>query len=124
MDGILDTIRKLIGPGQGVTYFDPDLILHINTAIGKLTQLGVGPKNGFAITGENETWVDFLGEQNLSLMSMVMDYIVFDVRLSFDPPSSGTLTQTFKDKLSELEWRINVAVDPIDFDKWGFDNDD
>lgn len=47
MDSILVSIKKLLGIAADYTHFDPDIIMHINSAFSVLTQLGVGPPEGF-----------------------------------------------------------------------------
>ena len=44
---ILNTIKKQLGIEKDVTHFDEELIMHINACLLSITQLGVGPKNGF-----------------------------------------------------------------------------
>ena len=34
------------------------------------------------------------------------------VKLVFDPPSNSFTQQSMKDEIKELEWRMNVEVDP------------
>ena len=112
-DSILKTIRKMIGgifvgdDEEGP--FDLDLIVHINSALQTLNQLGCG-KEDFEITGASETWAEFLGTSFKNL-NMVKSYVALKVRLMFDPPSSSTLMQALKDQVDELEWRINCKVD-------------
>lgn len=110
-DSILLTIRKLIGPGGDHEFFDADYILHINAALMILRQLGVGPKLGYSISGVADTWADFLGEQR-SLLESVQTYVYLKVKKIFDPPASGTMAEAMNSMINELEWRINVAVDP------------
>lgn len=110
-DSILLSIRDLIGPGGNHSFFDPEFIIHINTAIAVLRQLGVGPKTGYSISGENDTWTDYLGNQN-ELLEPVKTYIYLKVKKVFDPPSNGTIAAAYDSMISELEWRLNVAVDP------------
>ena len=109
-DSILKSIRKLIGgidADEGP--FDADLIIHINTVLQTLNQLGCGKEN-FEITGNDETWSDFLGSPTI-ILNWVKTYVYLKVRLYFDPPSSGTLMQAMKEQSDELEWRINCHVD-------------
>ena len=79
--------------------------MHINSVLFILTQEGIGPKEGFNITGQSETWEDFLGESNTKL-SAVQSYITLKTRLLFDPPQSGTLNEQITKLISELEWRL------------------
>lgn len=105
MDSILLTIKKGIGIDPSYEAFDPDIIMHINSVLFILTQEGIGPKEGFNITGQNETWEDFLGESNTKL-SAVQSYVTLKTRLLFDPPQSGTLNEQITKLISELEWRL------------------
>lgn len=107
---ILLTIRKMIGPSVSYDIFDTDLVVHINTAFASLYQLGVGPKDqAFKITGDTETWADFIGD-NPNIDS-VISYVYLKVRMLFDPPATGTLQGSFKEMMKELEWRLNVACE-------------
>ena len=105
MDSILLTIKKGIGIDPSYEAFDPDIIMHINSVLFILTQEGIGPKEGFNITGQDETWEDFLGESNTKL-SAVQSYVTLKTRLLFDPPQSSTLNEQITKLISELEWRL------------------
>ena len=110
MDSILISVKKMLGIEANYTHFDTDIILHTNTVFGILAQLGVGPSGGFSITGDSETWTDFLGDS--TDLEMVKSYIFMKVRLLFDPPVNSAAIEAMKNLVSELEWRINVSVDP------------
>lgn len=105
MDSILLTVKKGIGIDPSYEAFDPDIIMHINSVLFILTQEGIGPKEGFNITGQTETWEDFLGESDTKL-SAVQSYVTLKTRLLFDPPQSGTLNEQITKLISELEWRL------------------
>jgi hypothetical protein len=113
-ESILESIRKLIGGAalaEGeVGPFDTDLIMHINTVLQILNQLGVGRKN-FHITGTDEIWGQFLSGKTFRNLHMVKTYVYMKVRMMFDPPASGTLMQAMKENIAELENRINIEVD-------------
>lgn len=47
MDSILTSIKKLLGITEEYEHFDQDIIMHINSVFSVLTQLGVGPAEGF-----------------------------------------------------------------------------
>lgn len=110
-DSILKTIKKLIGPSLDYDYFDNDLIIHINSAFSVLNQLGLGSDDTFAITGDSETWQDFLGNDK-KFLEMVKTYIYLKVKVTFDPPTSSFVLEAYNKQIAELEWRINIAVDP------------
>ena len=46
---ILTSIKKSLGIEAEYTHFDEELIMHINSVFMILTQLGVGPEEGFEI---------------------------------------------------------------------------
>lgn len=109
-NSILSSVKKVLGIMDAYDYYDLDIIMHINTVFSILTQLGVGPKNGFAIHDANDLWTDYL--PNSVKLEMVKTYMYAKVRLIFDPPSSSAGISAIENLISELEWRLNVAVDP------------
>ena len=110
-DSILNSIKKLLGIEKEYEHFNTDVIIHINSAISTLTQIGVGPSNGFSITGDIETWRELIGERGD--LEFIKSYIYLKVKLVFDPPSSSAVIDAIKQQISELEWRIQVATDPV-----------
>lgn len=108
-ESILKSIRKMVGAGEAESPFDDDLIMHINTVIMALNQMGVG-KSNFLITGESETWSDLL-ERRTDLEG-IKTYLGARVRMIFDPPSSSSTVQAYNDVIKELEWRLYVANNP------------
>lgn len=111
-DSILTTIKKLLGIAEDDTSFDTDVIININMALNVLFQLGVGPETGFSITGNTETWSDYISD--MSKLEMVKTYIYLKVKLIFDPPQSSRVIESIENQIKELEWRANVQVDPGD----------
>lgn len=109
MDSILTSIKKLLGIDEEYTQFDDDIIMHINTVFLNLTQLGVGPPEGFGIEDDATTWEDFI-EDNMQLQA-VKTYMYLKVKLLFDPPLSSSVIESMNRMISELEWRLNVAVE-------------
>ncbi len=110
MESILTSIKKLLGIAEEYEHFDADIIMHINSVFSILTQLGVGPSNGFSIEDKEAKWHDFIGEDNN--IEMVKSYIHLKVKLLFDPPLSSAVMEAMNQMIMELEWRLNVAVDP------------
>jgi len=104
---ILTGTKKILGILEDYTVFDHDIITHINTAFSTLTQLGVGPAEGFMIEDETAEWVDFIDDTDLQYNS-VKTYVYLRVRLMFDPPTTSYLIAAFQDQIRELEWRLNV----------------
>ena len=112
MESILTSIKKLLGIDEDYKHFDQDLIMHINSVLMILTQLGVGPSTGFSIVDETATWKDFLGID--PRFESVKSYIYLKVRLLFDPPQSSALIESTNKLINELEWRLFVAADPVE----------
>jgi hypothetical protein len=106
MDSILTSIKKLLGPEEDDTHFDPDIVMHINTVFMALNQIGIGPEIGFSISDKTKTWVDYLGT-NVNLEA-AKSYIYLKVRLVFDPPSSTPLIEAIERQITELEWRLSI----------------
>lgn len=113
MESILTSIKKLLGIEKNYTHFDDDLIMHINTALSILTQMGVGPAKGFSITDENEEWEEFVSGDP-AIYSSVKSYVYLKVKLLFDPPQSSASIDAINRQIAELEWRLNVTADPVE----------
>lgn len=121
MDSILTSIKQQLGIVEDYDAFDNELIIHINSVLRILNQMGVG-KTGFNISDSSATWSDFLGEHEKDL-SDVKTYVYLKVRTIWDPPTVGSHVTAMENMIKELEWRINVQIDPPDYD-WhneGFD---
>ena len=108
MESILTSVKKLLGITEEYDHFDADLIMHINSVFMILTQLGVGPAEGFTIEDETTSWNEFVGD---SLIECVKSYMHLKVKLLFDPPLSSAHIESINRMISEFEWRLNVAVD-------------
>lgn len=110
-ESILESVKQDLGASEWDDAFDKTLVREINTAFMVLTQLGVGPSTGFMITGADETWDDYdtMGAD----IEGVKTYVYKKVKLSFDPSQSSFVNESDKEIVAELEWRLNVAVDPM-----------
>lgn len=107
-DKILTTIKKLLGIASDFTAFDTDILININSTFNVLAQLGVNESNKFIATNES-VWSDYLtNDENLE---MIKTYIYMKVKVIFDPPATSFVMDSYKQMISEYEWRINVAVE-------------
>ena len=105
-DSILNSVKKVLGLEASYDAFDPDVIMHINTAFATLDQLGVGTVDGFFVEDSTQTWNQILdGDPRLN---SVKTYVYLRVRLLFDPPTSSFLLNAMQDQIREMEWRINA----------------
>ena len=109
MESILTSIKKLLGIAEEYGHFDMDIIMHINSVFTILTQLGVGPPEGFSIKDKAASWTDFMPED--PRLEAVKSYMYLKVRLLFDPPLSTAVSEAMNRMASELEWRVNVGAE-------------
>lgn len=109
MDSILLSVKKALGIDGEQTEFDPELIMHINTILSTLTQIGVGSPDGFSISGNDELWSDFVPDE--PKWSQIRTYVYTKVRLIFDPPQSSAAVEAMNKVANELEWRLYVIAD-------------
>lgn len=110
MTSILTSIKKLLGISEEYVHFDVDIIMHINSVFMVLAQLGVGPPDGFTITGKYENWNDFIKDDDTKIEA-VKTYVYQKVRLLFDPPTSSAHLEALQRSIAEFEWRLNVAAE-------------
>lgn len=109
LESILTSIKKLLGISEEYEHFDSDLIMHINSVFSILTQLGVGPANGFMITDKSAVWNEFVSSE--AKLQIVKSYMYLKVKLLFDPPLGSAVIEAMNRQISEFEWRLNSAVD-------------
>lgn len=114
-DSILTSVKKVLGIPSDYDHFDRDILLHLNTVMSILNQLGVGPEKGFIVEDESTLWSDlFDGDIDTNKMMYVKSYVCLRVRLLFDPPTSSGAIDAMERQMRELEWRITVTRDPRD----------
>lgn len=110
LSSILDTTKKKLGLIPDVTTeFDSDIIDCINTALNILTQFGIGPVEGFVIEGKDETWQDFLGDDNR--FDLARSYVLARARIIFDPPQSSYVLSSLQEQIKEYEYRLNMFAE-------------
>lgn len=107
-NGILASIKKLLGIASDDTTFDGDITVHINSAFSILTQLGVGPACGFTV-GATTTWDSFI--PNRPCLNLVRTYVYLKVRMVFDPPTSSSVIEAITKQITEFECRILYETD-------------
>lgn len=104
-ENILNSIKKLLGIPEDYTAFDQDIMMHINSVFMILSELGVGPSNGYSLKDGTEKWGDFISDdENLE---GIKTYVYMKVKTIFDPPLNSAVLASMKELISEFEWRIN-----------------
>ena len=108
-NSILTSIKKLLGITEEQTDFDMDIIIHINTTLTILNDLGVGPEEGFVIEDSSATWDEYITDRRK--FDKIKTYVYLKVRLYFDPPQNASLKEAMEKQAAELEWRLNTSAE-------------
>ena len=109
MESILDSVKKQLGIDSEYEYYDADVIVAINMAFSILTQIGVGPKDGFSIDDNTQLWSCYTEDNKI--LNLVKPYIYGKTRLLFDPPLNSTIVELLKTQCSEYEFRLQIYCD-------------
>lgn len=108
---ILVSIKQMLGILEDDTAFDAELMSHINSVFTILNQLAIGQDDGFIITGYSETWRQFIDDNRLAFMAR--EYMYLKVRMIFDPPASSVVSDACNQRISEIEWRMNIQAEKL-----------
>lgn len=111
MESILNSVKKMLGITEDYDHFDKDIIMHINSVFLNLTQIGVGPEEGFFIEDDITEWTDFIGD--VAQLQAVKSYMYLKVKLLFDPPLNGAVMESTNRQIAELEWRLRLAAEML-----------
>ena len=104
-ESILNETKDAVNVEEDDTAFDLQIKLYINSAFSTLNQLGIGPDEGFRITGDSQVWTDFL--EDGPMLDKVKEYISLKTRYSWDPPGTGYHTTAMKELIAEAETRLS-----------------
>lgn len=108
-ESILDSIKLSLGVPIEHKAFDTEIIMHINSALATLAQLGVGPLYGLEIEDDDVEWTDLIGTDKR--LNGVKTYVSRSTKMYFDPPDTGFVLTANKEQLKEMEWRLMVAAE-------------
>ena len=113
-EGILNLVKKVLGYNSDVTAFDQDIIMFTNSVLNILTDIGVGPSDGFRIEDDTATWEDFLGTNKR--LEMCKSFVYIKVRLQFDPPQVASavaaMEKIAEEYMTRIQWIVNYP-DPV-----------
>lgn len=102
---ILASVRPMCNVESTDLGFDEKLIPLINSQIMVAHhELGIGI-NGFNITGDTETWADWLSTGEAKL-SAVKTWLGYSVLLLFDPPDNGTVLKSMQEQIDKIAWML------------------
>lgn len=105
IDSILESTKKALDVPLDYDVFDNNIIMHINSVFSTLTQIGIGPADGFEIEDSAATWTSFIGT-NVRYNS-VKSYMYLRVKMLFDPPGTSFLLEAIKAQIEEYEVRLS-----------------
>lgn len=105
-ESILNSIKKLLNISKDEHAFDADIIIHINSVISSLLQIGIGPEKGYRISDEKDSWDEYVSDD--SNIDYIKTYMYLKVKMIFDPPLNSSLMQSFNETIRELEWRLHI----------------
>jgi len=109
---ILTSVKQVLGLAEDYEVFDQDVLMHINSTLSTLHQLGVGPADGLAVWDKTTEWAALLNDD--ATLNMARSYVFLRVRLLFDSTTlTGPVIEAIKDQIKEVEWRLAVVVDPV-----------
>ena len=111
-DSILVSIKHGLGiDRENLDYhdFDIDILMHINSVLSILYQLGVSQR-GHMVNGPGQTWSEYLADYS-DILNDIKSYMLIRVRLLFDPPASSSVLNHLQEYAKELEWRIQVGAE-------------
>jgi hypothetical protein len=112
---ILKSTKNVLGLAADYTVFDLAVITHINSAFSTLTQLGVGPSEGFMIEDDKAVWDDFIILSDDPSYNSVKSYIYLKTRLLFDPPTTSFHLEAMNRQIEEMEWRLNANREEVEW---------
>lgn len=108
---ILRDIRESVGLTSTVVEFDTELLQHINSAIGKLNQNGVG--QFLVVQDEESIWEDLKESTQIEgnkYFALIPLFITLSTKLLFDPPPPSNV-QYHASNAQELLWRLKIAYE-------------
>ena len=91
-------------------HFDGEILIHINSVLMVLNQVGLGPDSGFTADA-NSKWDEFFGSQQVQAAK---SYVYLKVRLLFDPPTNSFTITAMQDSAKELEWRLRIQAEGVE----------
>lgn len=109
-DYVLPSIRKFLNIVEDDTVFDGEIIPHIMSAFGKLSQNGIGNPQPITPT---LTWADVIEPTMISnpeVFAMVPLYVMLSVKILFDPPPPSNVSY-YSQYIEENLWRLKQIYD-------------
>ena len=109
----MEDIRVAVGLSKDTVDFDTELIMHINSGIGKLNQNGIGLF--IVVTDVSKTWGDLqdpLHVEGNKYFAMVPLFITLSTKILFDPPPPSTV-EYYANNIDQTLWRLKLAYEEL-----------
>lgn len=111
-ESILETIKLSLGLQKDYTPFDGELLIHINSVVATLRQLGIGSELGVMVDAST-TWESILEDDPTNDLENVRLYMFIKIKMIFDSNSMAAHQISLYERMaSEFEWRITMAANP------------
>lgn len=114
-DSIYYTVKKGLNIPLDTEAFG-ELVDIINSVLATIVQMGIGPQEGFEITGSTETWEDFLGTYDKRFL-MIKTLVIEKTRRIFDPSENSTVSKCRDEVIKELETRVFMTSETDSYNK-------
>ena len=113
-NNVLEDIKKLLGIDYTYTHFDTDILIHLNSSMFTLHQLGYNYNPAANTTTKvsitkDTTWTELFNEQ--MGLDFIKTLLYLKVKLVFDPPANSFTIDAIKNIINEYEWRLHVELD-------------
>lgn len=99
---IIEMVKDYCSVEQDELAYNVELLILINSAVTELSDVGVTEYENFEVTSATE----FPTFESIEIKNLSNGYLALKVREGFDPSVNATVTQSSKDVLGELEFRI------------------
>lgn len=106
-NSILDTVKQMLGLTADYDVYDSDIVVHINSAIAVLAEIGAAPEGLFVVDDTLE-WSALSTDPKI--LNHIKSYVYISVKMLFDPPASSIAMEAMKSYREELTWRLEVAA--------------
>lgn len=110
-NSILNDTKEAIGLSITDSSFNNEILQHVNSAIVKLNQNGVGKY--LVVDGDVQTWGDLKDPDQIegnNYFATVPLFITLSTKLLFDPPPPSNV-EYHHNNASEILWRLKVAYE-------------
>lgn len=105
---ILGAVKKGLGISE-TDAFDGELLIHLNSALSKLNQNGVG--KAIMVEDSSVTWADFQDpDQNNLHFAFVPQFVTLSCKVFFDPPPPS-MVEYYNRAIDEILWRLRTAYE-------------